>query len=357
MILFRTKPADQPCGQKIILPGSNHAVSFTDDTKPDQRKVRRQIAVSGQVHKHHPIDWYYDIIRKCQSEIGELKRTSLKVFRLMPQANRRKLWDTLRLVQINIADPLPYERSTDDMVKEISDQKLSIEKLRARASAKDPFAKKMVEMLNNQTAERMLLDAPSRKLEWMMYYVDNPMARLPNPNPSFVPPPPSFKIDISKFQTRSPGAIVRSVTEFTAKSASAFTEALDLTMAGKYRGQYSPLNPVYHALRKAHAFDEGNENSIEIMEEERRRIARRMRYFDYVVGENYGLAPLEGRIESSNSFLIQAADIASRIASFLIESEGLFSVAQSFDYVMYNGKRLREEEAFNITREHRKLGY
>lgn len=357
MILFGTTATSKGGSKSIILPGSSRAVSFTDDTKPDQRKVRRHISVSGQVHTHYPIDWYYDIIRKCQNEVGELKHTSLKVFRLLPQANRRKLWDTLRLVQINIADPLPYERLTDNIIKEISDQKLSIDKLRAKASANDPFAKKMVEALNNQTAERILLDAPSRKLEWMMYYVDNPLATLPNPNPSFVPPRPSFKFDISKFKTRNPGAIVRSVTEFAAKSVSAFTEAIDLTMAGKYRGQYSPFNPVYNALKKAHAFDEGNENSIEIMEEERRRLVRRMRFVEYGIGENYGLAPLEGRLESSKSFLIQAADVASRIASFLVETEGLFTVAKSFDYVMYNGKRLREEEAFNITQEYRKLGY
>ncbi|MBX3282924.1 MAG: hypothetical protein KF756_10645 [Acidobacteria bacterium] len=346
-----------PQNKQIILPGSNHAVSFTDDTKPDGRKMRRQIAVSAQLHKHNPIDWYYDLIKRCQKEPGELKITALKVFQLMPQANRRKLWDTLRLVQINISDPLPYERATDEIVKNTTDNKLSIERLRAKAAANDPVSKRMVELLNNQTAERMLLDAPSRRLESIMYFIDNPLATLPNANPMFTPPPPPMRIDVSKFKSSKSGAIVRSVTEFSAKSASAFSEALDITMSGSYHGRYHPINPVFTALRKSHAFDEGNESAIEIMEEERRRIVRRMRHFEYHIGDDHGLRPLEGRIESSKSYLIQAADIASRIASFLLETEGLFTIARSFEYVMYNGKRLYEERAFNISAEYKKMGY
>lgn len=79
------------------------------------------------------------------------------------------------------------------------------------------------------------------------------------------------------------------------------------------------------------------------MEEERRRLTRRMKYFEYHIGDDYGLQPLEGRIESSKSYYIQAADIAGRIASFLLETEGLFIIARSFEYVMYNGKRISEK--------------
>lgn len=349
--------SNYPQSKYLVLPGSNHAVSFTDDAKTDKRKMRRHVAVYAQIHKQYPLDWYYDIIKICQGQPGELKATSLKVFRLMPQPKRRKLWDTLRLVQINISDPLPYARDTNEIIQRVTNKKVSIEKLREKAQARDPVAQKMVEMFNNQTAERILMDSTSKRLEFIMYYIDNPMARLLNPNPSFVPPPPAFRFDVAKFRSKNPGSIVRSVVEYSAKEASAFSEALDITMKGRYRGQYHPINPVYSSLQKAHAFDRGNEASIEIMEEQRRKLVSRMRDHQYLVGDNYGLQPLEGRIESSNSYLMQASDTAGRIATYLLENESLFVIAKSFDHVVYNGKRLREERAFQISQEYKKLGY
>ncbi|MFN0277919.1 MAG: hypothetical protein ACKVRN_04875 [Pyrinomonadaceae bacterium] len=184
--------------------------------------------MSAMVGKHSPLDWYYDILKKSQSELGEIKETSLRIFRLMPRLNRLKLWDTLKIVQINISDPLPYQLQTDEILKAVSNKAMSIERIRAKAIANDLVAKNLLEKINNHTAEQILFDAPSRRLESLMYYFDNPMASLPNPPKGLVPPPPNYKIDLKHLQSKTPGAIVRTATEWTAKSASAFSEAIDI---------------------------------------------------------------------------------------------------------------------------------
>jgi hypothetical protein len=260
----------------------------------------------------------------------------------MPGIERRKLWDTLRLVQINISDPLPYQLETDDLIQEVSKKKLSIEKIRDKAIANDPTAKAMLEQLNNQTAERIMFDAPSRYLDNLLYFMENRFAFLPEVR-GFTPPPPGYEIDLTTLRSSKPGAIVRAATEWTAQSASAFTEAIDIIKSGKYFGPHLPFNPVDRALRKGHTFDEGNQPRLDLMEEERQRILRRSRWrHDYYDHYNFEINPYE-HLDSTKSYYVHAADIAGRIASHLLEAESLFTIAQNFEYVMYNGNALEKK--------------
>jgi len=213
------------------------------------------------------------------------------------------------------------------------------------------------ELLNNQTAEHILLDAPSRRLSWNIHYVQgySPHGYLRG----FMGPPQRLehKIDLAHFKTSTKGAIVRTVTEWTAKSASAFSEAIDVTFTEYFHPHQHPaLNPVYRALRQSHAFDEGNQNSVSVMELERKQIAQEMTYHDFWQ-QMYPLNPLYGNIDSKKSFYIQASDIAVGIAKHLYEQGEILAVTLHFDYVMFNGRKISQNDAYETMMEWRQLGY
>lgn len=279
----------------------------------------------------------------------------------MPLSSRQKIWHTLKEVQINIADPLPYEAATNDLVKKISNHKDSIEQIRDRAIANDKIAQMQLEFFNNQTAERVLMDAPSVRLSFDLYYAQNPMALYASDDSNLFPARPDHRVDLSHLRSKKSGSIVRAATEFAAKSASAFSAAID-ACRGRPHFMHEPmLNPVLRELRRAHAFDEGNEKSIELMEIERERLAKRMVNFEYDEFFDASpcgyLEPLEGTLNSKESYFIQASDIAGRIASHLFENGGIFTVTLHFEYVMLNGKRISQNEAFETTRKWEELGY
>jgi len=338
-----------------------NAVSFTDDVKADPRTLtqKRIVSIAAKVKRGVPLDWFYDLLNDCLNEKGELKSDRVvPAYLRLGQRRKAKLWDTLKEVQINITDSLPYQAGIHSIVKRSLNRDDAIDMIRQKALAKDPHAMRMQEFLNNQTAERILFDAPSRRLSWHIHY-----AQIYSPFGYGLrmfmggARPPEYKIDLGQFKSSTQKALVRSVTEWTTKSASAFSEAIDSTFTEYFHPyQHPALNPVYQALRKSHAFDEGNEKSVGIMEVERDRIARMLSAYDYWQ-QMYPLARLHGNIESKKSFYIQASDIAVGIARHLYEQGEMLAVTLHFVYVMLNGKRISQDDAYETTQKWRQLGY
>jgi len=213
---------------------------------------------------------------------------------------------------------------------------------------------------NNQTAERILLDAPSQLLTFSIYFAQNPYAVLGHKEfPGMFPALPDYEVDKSFLKTPQPGAIVRAATEYTAKSASAFSSAIDACFEKPFWNDHPMLNPVYRELRKAHAFDKGNKPYIDLMENERKIMNRRINRWGQW-SELYGeqsLEPLEPDLDSKESYYIQASDFAAGIASHLYEIGEIFAVCQHFEYVMFNGKRVSQNEAFEILKNWRESGF
>ena len=345
----------------IIQAGPQEAASFTDDTSPNlQSAKKRNVSISAKVRRDNPLDWYYDLIGLCRNIKGELKSTVVvATYRNMKRYERAKIWDTLKEVQINITDLLPYQARIQETVKKALKRDDAIDVIRQRAIANDPHAKKILELLNNQTAERILFDAPSAELAWMIHYSQNRLAYMygsKNPNGGFGPPPFEHKIELDGFKSKKKGSIVRAVTEWTAKSASAFSEAIDSATFNEYMFHHPLLNPVYRALRKSHAFDEGNEKSIGLMESERKAVTRQMRHYAYWE-DYYPLTPLRCGINSQESFFMQASDIAAGVAWYLYEQGEILAVTLHFEYVMLNGKRISQNDAYETMLKWQQLGY
>lgn len=347
----------------IIQAGPQEAASFTDDTSPNlQPAKKRNVSISAKVRRDNPLDWYYDLISLCRNLKGELKSTDVHAAYLnMKQYERAKMWDTLKEVQINITDPLPYQGRLQEMIKKSLKRDDAVEYIRQRAQAKDPHAMKMVEFLNNRAAESILLDAPSARLAFMVHYSQNQFAyRYGSNKQESVLRPPRFehKIELDGFRSKKKGSIVRAVTEWTAKSASAFSEAMDSVTFNQYMMDHPLLNPVYRALRKSHAFDEGNEKSIGMMESERQAITNRLKYGGYGYWHDYyPLRPLHGKVKSQEAYYMQASDIAAGIAKYLYERGEAFAVTLHFEYVMLNGKRVSQNDAYETMLKWRQLGY
>lgn len=348
----------------IIQAGPQEAASFTDDTSPNlQSAKKRNVSISAKVRRDTPLDWFYDLISLCRNIKGELKSTDVQAAYLnMKQYERAKMWDTLKEVQINITDPLPYQGRLQELVKKSLKRNDAVDYIRQRAQAKDPHAMKMVEFLNNRAAESILLDAPSARLAFMVHYSQNQFAYQygsKDPNSFWGRPRFDHKIELDGFRSKKKGSIVRAVTEWTAKSASAFSEAMDSVTFNEYMMQHPVLNPVYRALRKSHAFDEGNEKSIGLMESERQAITDRMIYGGYggYWVDRYPLRPLYGNVKSQESYYMQASDIAAGIARYLYERGEAFDVTLHFEYVMLNGKRVSQNDAYELMLKWRQLGY
>jgi hypothetical protein len=66
---------------------------------------------------------------------------------------------------------------------------------------------------------------------------------------------------------------------------------------------------------------------------------------------------LHGDLDSRQSFYVQAADIAAGIARQLYEGGSILAVKLNYDYVMFNGKRISQNEAYETIEEWRQSRY
>lgn len=94
---------------------------------------------------------------------------------------------------------------------------------------------------------------------------------------------------------------------------------------------------VSEMLNVSHAFDKGDDKSIEWLEEQRE-------YFIENTGYRFlgNRTKLYGGIESKLSVRTQAADLAAGIAQKKYDRYGLEAVFEDFDYVTFNGERITE---------------
>jgi hypothetical protein len=85
----------------ILTTGSQDAVSFTDDTSLPN--VGAKVSIHAQVIRELPLDWYYALLQRMPSHVGELKSTMIiEVFFALPDFERRRVLSTLKTVRIHI---------------------------------------------------------------------------------------------------------------------------------------------------------------------------------------------------------------------------------------------------------------
>ena len=122
----------------FIKAGPDEAVSFTDDTSPDTRNTKkRNVSIHAKVSRKTPLNWYYDLLFSCRHIKGELKsKDTVEAYKQMRRYERANLWDTLKEVQINITDPLPYQADVNNILKQALNRDNAVDLVRQRAIAK-----------------------------------------------------------------------------------------------------------------------------------------------------------------------------------------------------------------------------
>lgn len=329
----------------VIPPGNAAARSFNDDSSPDSRLTSDlKVSVNAQVLPGASLDWFYRILQLCSSVRGELKSADAwPRFQAVQGQNRDLIWAGLSRVRIHIVDPRPYKNRFDRILKGVLRVDNPSTFLREQVASKEPFAIWLSQQGQLFTADRILSDSVGARVHSVSRFVsDEPF--LLDDDDTEVLRLSDFGLEIKP--------LVRKVSVWAAKSAAVFHEALDtFTEVDPETALYS--NYLIRARMKArvldtHTFDSGDQKQISLLERARTTILENLREV------RYGMARTEAKpyvqLGSTDSFLIQAADIAAGIVSRMLETRTLVAVVSAFEYVTYNGRRLSLSDAEELMR-------
>jgi len=334
----------------IILPGDADALSFNDDTSVDGRLSHGpKIAVNAQVMQESDLDWYFRLLLLCPNMPGEIKTSSVwEQFRLLSPDEKEPIWKGLSKVRIHIVDPRPYVERSKELLRRSwrrQDAPELLDKMRAEGVY---GAKKISADLARFTADSILRDSTAVRVN-DFGRVLGPIL-LPHPFVNQLHNDAGQPISVDDFPDK-PRSIIRSVAAWSAKSAAAFESALHCIEdmeeeIEKYR--YFPEQLIKRRMESRvlgqHAFDEGNQRHIKLLEDARSSILETLSSF-----ESWNLLldrrPSYPQFDSRESLFGQAADIAAGIATHVMEAYGLVGVVTQFEYVTYNGVRLCRQDA------------
>lgn len=325
----------------ILLPGDVDACSFNDDPSPDTRITSgAKVSVSAQVIRELPLNWYFDLLLTRGASSGELKSTIVWLnFCERPISEQNWIWKGLSKVRIHIVDPRHYQDSTDHILRSTMNRHDAPELFRQWAQERKPFVKPLLDALRRHTAEQIVEDSAAGRAHSLASYLSDNL---------FGDSQRDSVLDISTFGNDTK-PLIRHATQWAAKSAATFHEAVDAfyDLDGELEHyRYFPNDLIRRKMQARildrHAFDKGDAQQIERLEDARTKILGVLRQYEAV---NLAVAQRHIQIESSGSYLVQAADIAAGFASKLLEIEGPVRVATSFEYVTYNGRRLSQADA------------
>jgi hypothetical protein len=333
----------------IILPGDADAISFNDDTSVDGRLSRGpKIAVNAQVMRESDLDWFFRLLVLCPNMRGEIKTASVwEQFRLLCPDEKEPIWKGLSRVRIHIVDPRPYVERSKELLR-VSWRRQDAPELLGKMRAEGVYgAKVLSEDLARFTADSILRDSTAVRV--------NDFGRVLGP---ILPPHPFINklhndggqpIGADDFPDK-PRSIIRSVTAWSAKSAAAFESALYCIEEMEEeieRCRFFPEQLIKRRMESRvlgqHAFDEGNQRHIDLLEDARSSILDTLSSSEswYLLNRR----PSYPQFNSRESLFGQAADIAAGIATHVMVAHRLVGVVSKFEYVTYNGARLFRQDA------------
>jgi hypothetical protein len=340
----------------IIFTGSDEAVSFTDDGSPDSRLTGDKVCISGQINRELSLDWYYKIIQFFPDVQGELKSKEVaERFKNFPASARTVIWAGMSRVKIHIVDPRSHRHRINNIIRRAWKNDQAPQLLAQGEQQGQPLAKYFSARLREMMADSILQDSTAARVQSLgRVFLDffglsvPPESLQPFFGRARRPAQPLISID----DFRKPKSLVRDVTAWSAKSSAAFHSALDAAMIpdddafGMMRfadGDFFRRKMAAQLL-PVHAFDDGNQKHLDLLDDKRNELFRELAAHDHVYGlvrKRPGIVPVESR----ESFYVQAADIAAGIASQIYGIHGLIGVLEKFEYVTYNGIRVSRSDA------------
>jgi hypothetical protein len=336
----------------IILPDDPNVVSFNDDTSPDRWFSRRpKIVVNGQVNRETGLDWFFRLLVLCPNA-GEVKADSVWIqFCNLRSGEKDLVWAGLSKVHIHIVDPEPYIQHSKDVLRESWRRNDAPELLDQLCAKGVHGADRLQRELTKYAVSSILRDSTAVRLNSLANALANPFVSDASDDLSqcftfsYESPDP---IDIDDFgpDTRP---LIRNVTGWAAKSAAAFDSALQCVEemdeeieSYRFFPERLILRRMESRILKTHAFDEGNQRHIDLLEAARSSILKTLDspYLRYTL-----VPPRYRQIKSHKSSFIQAADVAAGFATRLMDTAGLVGVVSRFEYVTHNGVRLSRAAA------------
>lgn len=227
---------------------------------------------------------------------------------------------------------------------------------RQLAASREPAAIELSRILEEGIAYRLLLDSPVQRIARRI--LDSSQFRLwldrtvPQLDSTFDP-----SASIRNVARRKRKAVIRIVAETSSKSGAVFSDAVDvlertLPVSDSRTSYFDPRSfineRVVRSLLTSHAFDAGDERSLNDIKQQRERLIwLASRRVPLLARES--IMPLE-TFDSRTSVYGQAADVAARFAASQFEKQGLVAVTRRFTYVVYNGGRVDKDTAAETMR-------
>lgn len=331
----------------ILLPGDADARSFNDDSSPDTRVTSNlKVSVDAQVIPGSSLAWYYDLLLTCGPSTGELKSSVVwEKFLGCPTEEQERIWKGLSKVRIHIVDPRPYKESADNILRAMWKRHDAPEVLSQLRKEGRPEASFLNQSLTRFAAQQIVDDSSAGRAHSLAYYAADLLIGSVDVGPV---------IDVRLFGSDTK-PLLRQATQWAAKSAATFHEAVEIFMGVDAEFDFYRYAPDEFLRRKMkarildkHAFDKGDAKQIERLENARDKVLDVLQTFE---ANPFGPKPMPSavrrhvEVDSSGSFLVQAADIAAGFASKLLENGGLVRVVTTFEYVTHNGVRLTQADA------------
>jgi hypothetical protein len=327
------------------------AASFTDDTSLPYAGCR--VSIHAQIIREHKLGWYFFLKDHTPHNNGEFKDQAMDTFFTLAEADREKVFKTLRTVRIHIVDPRPYTVDLNEALQRHLPKGTTMSHFLKRLDASTRHLAHVRQSALEHIATSILRDAPAErlKMEYRAWEYSAGIRVRPIEDSAYMdavaePEPDQSRFDLSPFEHKNAN-MLNDVANFVSASASVFFPALDEFDEAKDDYFFtSPLaGPwlINSTLGHSHAFDEGHSHAVKWIEGQRAdvlsRIDRNRHYYPAYLPQ-----PLV-ELVSTESVPIQAADIAASIAREMWHRNNLPHLVSRFEYVTFNGERLSDTRA------------
>ena len=324
------------------------ASSYTDETSR-RRKSKCEIGrvwTHAQIGRKTDIHWLHDVRQEFPELHGEMKSSDFADrFDRIPTALKSRVSAGVRKARIHIVDTFAYEAEAKQILRKIYKTD-DYEKVLREHENKE-VARLIIEGMEDAVTEQILMDSPVARLErelisqnrdgfgYAGFLMDGTRRRQSRERmeraTSLVP----FKKKGKKSYDTA--------AKYVSKSGSVFSDAVQFASRGLL-GEHEMRRRVGWMLDKSHAYDAGDDKSVDWIEGQREMFA-----VENIYGIKEFLNPLYGDIDSSSSPRIQAADIAAAIAQNIYDERGLAGMLDKFDYVTFNGEKVDDLNISRIT--------
>ena len=327
--------------------------SFSDETSLRYSKPKAHIL--AKVATDSDLDWLTTIARLFPVAPGqELKSARIPArFALLPINQQQRILRTLKTVPIHVTDPRLYEAEVSAAIGSIlpdGDYKAFLSRLKVNAREQADLVESTRQ---NWVMKNIWWDSPVEQVKrgniaWEYLTGMRIMgARRVSENTPFEDCEEEEKqIDFSWLDGIK--AKISTLSTFVSKSGPVFFAALDGSTT--FSPSATLLSPWHTAtaLRRSHAFDEGNSRAVEWVRGQRTCVLRTIERYVPHAAESYGGALIE--VNSRDSLLTQGADVAVALVEKWWTENGLPRVAATFDHIRYNGRLLSTADAERIQR-------